>query len=87
MVGFATLGVFGISELQKQDPRGVAILALLVSGLVLTLTHIWAHNRRVRKTQRFLVGRPFRAHTFHTSASEEYAYPPADVRDAIRGPR
>jgi hypothetical protein len=84
IAGFVVLGLFGVSEFQRQDPRGVAVLVLLVGGLVLTLLHVWSHHRHARNTQRFLAGKPFRARTFHTSASAEYAHAPASVWELIR---
>jgi len=84
LAGFVVLGLFGVSESQRQDPRGVVVLILLLGGLVLTLLHFWDYHRRARNTQRFLAGKSFRARTFHTSASAEYAHAPAVVWALIR---
>lgn len=84
IAGFVALGLYGVSQLQRQDPRGITILALLACGIVLTLPYAWVHHRRSRNTQRFLAGKPFRPHTFHASATAEYKHAPERVWELIR---
>lgn len=84
VAGFVTLGLYGASQVQRQDPRGAAVLAILVGGLVLTLAYVWGHYRRVRSTRRMAAGKSFRAHTFHSSATAEYGHAPAIVWELIR---
>lgn len=84
IAGFFALGLYGVSQLQRQDPRGVVVLALLACGIMLTLPYVWAHHRRGRNTQRFLTGKPFRPHTFHSSATAEYKHAPETVWELIR---
>lgn len=82
--GFVTLGLYGVSQFQRQDPRGIAVLALLGCGLVLTLAYAWGHYRRVRSMHRMAAGKSFRAYTFHSSAAAEYGHAPEAVWELIR---
>ncbi|WP_457967383.1 hypothetical protein M1E17_10945 [Arthrobacter sp. D1-29] len=84
MAGFVTLGVYGVSQAQRQDPRGVIVLVLLVCGLVLILTLALRQYRNIRNGRRMLAGKSFRAYTFHTSADAEYGHAPATVWELIR---
>lgn len=84
VAGFLTLGLYGVSQVQGEDPRGVAVLVLLGAGLVLTMAYSWRQYRNVRGTRRTLAGKPFRAYTFHASAAKEYKHAPATVWALIR---
>lgn len=84
ITGFVTLGLYGVSRFQSQDPRGVAVLALLGCGLLLTLAYFGWHYRNVRNMRRMAAGESFRAHTFNSHAAAEYGHAPETVWQLIR---
>lgn len=81
--GLVTLSLLGASLLQNRDPLGVPVLAIVVSGLLLTFIHGAIADRKVQAQRADAA----KAHTFRattTTSSAEYGYSPAVVWSAIR---
>ncbi|WP_454809850.1 hypothetical protein [Paenarthrobacter nitroguajacolicus] len=81
--GLVALSLLGASLLQNRDPLGVPVLAIVVSGLLLTFIHEVVADRRTQAQRADAAIAPdFRTTT--TTSSAEYRYSPAAVWSAIR---
>ncbi|MFK0007191.1 hypothetical protein ACIQTZ_09060 [Paenarthrobacter sp. NPDC090520] len=83
LVGMVTLSVLGASMVQKNDGRGLVVLALVVGGLLLTFIYGLTADRRGR-AQRASASRPPRYKTVTVSSSAEFPHPPSAVWALIR---
>ncbi len=84
IAGFVAVGVYGLSQAQREDPGGVAVLVLLGGGLVLALVYAWQQSRNARNIRRMLAGESFRVHTFRSSATAVFKNSAAEIWDLIR---
>ncbi|MEV7660554.1 hypothetical protein [Paenarthrobacter sp. NPDC089316] len=87
LAGLVSLSVLGASMLQHDDNRGIAVLALVVGGLLLTFVYGIMLGRAARAAERNLrsnkAGVP-ELKTITIDASADFAYAPSAVWALVR---
>lgn len=81
--GLVTLSVLGASLLQHKDPRGIAVLALVVGGLLLTFAYALMSGRKSRAVAN-AEKKPPASRIYSSSASAEYPHSASVVWALIR---
>jgi hypothetical protein len=82
LCGLVTLSVMGADLLQEKDPRGFAVLALVVGGLLLTLIFGVTHGAKSKPHTDSAKAPAFKS--FTSTATAEYPHSTATVWALIR---
>ncbi|UXM92804.1 hypothetical protein [Paenarthrobacter sp. JL.01a] len=87
LAGLVSLGILGASLLQRHDNRGIAVLALVVGGLLLTFIYGLMVGRAAKAAERRLRTAQSKVPQFTTmtiKASADFAHSPSSVWALIR---